>query len=186
MTASKRTLTPATSLPKTKTQSTLTKNESSTTWWAAVTQGKMVIENAFEGYHTCLFAYGQTGAGKSYSVVGYPGNRGIVPRACDEIFHRIEQMTSANRQFSVSVSMLEIYNEIVHDLFTHPSQRRKGGLEVREDTNGPFVKELSLVPVSSYADIDKQIQRGNTNRTIGATNMNATSSRAHTIVSVSL
>ncbi len=146
----------------------------------------MVIENAFDGYHTCLFAYGQTGAGKSYSVVGYGGNKGIVPRACDEIFHRISEITSENRAFTVSVSMLEIYNEIVHDLFVHPSRRKKGGLEVREDNNGPFVKELCSVPVHSYQDIDRQINQGNTNRTIGATNMNATSSRAHTIVAISI
>ena len=52
-------------------------------------QGKEVLDNAFEGFNACLFAYGQTGSGKSYSVVGYGENKGIVPRACDEIFKRI-------------------------------------------------------------------------------------------------
>jgi hypothetical protein len=54
-------------------------------------QGIQVLDNAFEGYHTCLFAYGQTGSGKSYSIVGYGSNKGIIPRACEEIFRRIEE-----------------------------------------------------------------------------------------------
>ena len=48
-----------------------------------------MLDNAFEGYHTCLFAYGQTGSGKSYSIVGYGTNKGIIPRACEEMFKRI-------------------------------------------------------------------------------------------------
>ena len=59
---------------------------------AVFNQGKEVLDNAFEGYNACLFAYGQTGSGKSYSVVGYGENKGIVPRACDEIFKRIEKI----------------------------------------------------------------------------------------------
>ena len=51
--------------------------------------GKQVLDNAWLGYHCCLFAYGQTGSGKSYSMVGFGNNRGIVPKVCDEIFHRI-------------------------------------------------------------------------------------------------
>lgn len=52
-------------------------------------QGNEVLDNAFEGYNACLFAYGQTGSGKSYSIVGYGENKGIIPRACEEIFRRI-------------------------------------------------------------------------------------------------
>ena len=51
-----------------------------------------VLDNAFAGYNACLFAYGQTGSGKSYSVVGYGENKGIVPRACTEIFKRIDEL----------------------------------------------------------------------------------------------
>jgi hypothetical protein len=52
--------------------------------------GKSVLDSAWEGFHCCLFAYGQTGAGKSYSMIGYGTNRGIVPLACEEIFRRIQ------------------------------------------------------------------------------------------------
>lgn len=53
--------------------------------------GIPLIDNAFEGYNVCMFAYGQTGSGKSYSIVGYPGNLGIIPRSCEEIFKRVEE-----------------------------------------------------------------------------------------------
>lgn len=56
--------------------------------------GHEVLDNAFAGYNACLFAYGQTGSGKSYSVVGYGENKGIVPRACEEIFKRITKLKS--------------------------------------------------------------------------------------------
>ena len=51
--------------------------------------GEQVLDNAWQGYHCCLFAYGQTGSGKSYSMIGAGTNKGIVPKACDEIFKRI-------------------------------------------------------------------------------------------------
>jgi hypothetical protein len=75
-----------------------------------------VLNNAFEGYHVCLFAYGQTGSGKSYSMTGYGENKGILPRACAEIFRRIDeskQDTSIKVEHTVELSMLEIYNEKV-------------------------------------------------------------------------
>jgi len=75
-----------------------------------------VLENAFNGYNACLFAYGQTGSGKSYSIVGFGENKGIIPRVCDELFTRMEynQRIKNNLiQYSVQLSMVEIYNERV-------------------------------------------------------------------------
>lgn len=65
------------------------------------------------GYNVCLFAYGQTGAGKSYSMVGYGKDLGIVPMAMEEIFQRIRNNTDKNKTYAVEASMLEIYNETV-------------------------------------------------------------------------
>lgn len=72
--------------------------------------GLEILSNAWEGYHCCLFAYGQTGAGKSYSMVGYGANKGIVPISCEEIFKRIAQNSDKDKEYEVNVSMLEIYN----------------------------------------------------------------------------
>lgn len=66
--------------------------------------GIPLLDNAFEGYNVCMFAYGQTGSGKSYSIVGYPGNLGIIPRACEEIFRRVgEKEKDANNNIKFEV-----------------------------------------------------------------------------------
>lgn len=108
-------------------------------------QGNEVLNNAFEGFNACLFAYGQTGSGKSYSVVGYGENKGIVPRACEDIFKRIKELTNDTTkriECQVTVSMIEIYNEKVQDLFTKPNTRPKEGLKIREDPKkGVYVED---------------------------------------------
>ena len=147
--------------------------------------GQQILDNAWQGYHCCLFAYGQTGSGKSYSMVGYGANKGIVPISCEEIFKKIEQNKSEDKIFEVQVSMLEIYNEKVQDLLIPPKQRLQGGLRIRESKLlGIFVEGLTKYPVTSYEQIEQKMEEGYQNRTIGSTLMNATSSRAHTIVTI--
>ena len=146
--------------------------------------GQGVLTNAWEGYNASLFAYGQTGSGKSYSVVGYGVNKGIVPLLCDSIFKTSATIT--DKQIEVYFSMLEIYSEIVRDLL-NPVADRKQGLMIRQDpTNGFYAQGLDKKIVSSYDAITKLMDEGTSNRTIASTNMNATSSRAHTIVAVTL
>ena len=147
--------------------------------------GRQILENAWEGYHCCLFAYGQTGSGKSYSMVGYGANKGIIPISCDEIFKRIGENKQPEKFYEVQVSMLEIYNEKVQDLLIRPDKRPQGGLKIRESkVLGIFVEGLTKYPVTSYEEISKKMDEGYNNRTIGSTLMNATSSRAHTIVTI--
>ena len=149
------------------------------------TVGKQILDNAWQGYHCCLFAYGQTGAGKSYSMVGYGENKGIVPISCNEIFRRIGENKDPDKSFEVQVSMLEIYNEKVQDLLINPNKRPSSGLKIRESkVLGIFVDGLSKHPVTSYDEISNKMDDGYNNRTIGSTLMNATSSRAHTIVTI--
>lgn len=121
--------------------------------------GAQVLDNAWQGYHCCLFAYGQTGAGKSYSMVGYGGNRGIVPIACDEIFKRINANEDKNTTYQVQFSMLEIYNEKVCDLLGDMKNKPSGGLKVRESASGAvYVQGLSKHPVDSYEMIDAKTE----------------------------
>ena len=149
------------------------------------TVGKQILDNAWLGYHCCLFAYGQTGSGKSYSMVGYGANKGIVPISCNEIFRRIGENKDPDKSFEVQVSMLEIYNEKVQDLLIHPNKRPTSGLKIRESkVLGIFVDGLSKHPVTSYDQKKRKMDDGYNNRTIGSTLMNATSSRAHTIVTI--
>uniref|UniRef100_S4RVC2 Kinesin-like protein n=1 Tax=Petromyzon marinus TaxID=7757 RepID=S4RVC2_PETMA len=149
--------------------------------------GEGILENAWNGYNCSLFAYGQTGSGKTYSVVGGSANKGILPLFCERLFEDIErkqESAAEGTEFQVSLSMVEIYNEQVRDLL-NPQSGRQGGLRIREKVDhGFFVENLLTVPVGSYGDIDSRIQEGTRNRTIAATHMNATSSRAHTIVAI--
>ncbi|EGR27406.1 kinesin motor domain protein [Ichthyophthirius multifiliis] len=147
--------------------------------------GSQMLDNAWQGYHCCLLAYGQTGAGKSYSMVGYNPNRGIVPIICEEIFKRIEKSQYNNEEYEVSVSMLEIYNEKVQDLLIPINKRVSGGLRIRENnTIGFYVENLTKYPVKSYEQIEQKMEEGSKHRTIASTQMNASSSRAHTIITV--
>ena len=147
--------------------------------------GKEVLDNAWEGYHCCLFAYGQTGSGKSYSMVGYGANKGIVPIAMQDIFTRIGRNDDPNLSFEVSFSMLEIYNEKIQDLLVSVKDRSNEGLKVREHQKfGVYVEGLSKHPVDSYIAIEAKVEEGSKNRTIGSTLMNASSSRAHTIMTI--
>lgn len=148
--------------------------------------GVLVLDNAFEGYNTSLFAYGQTGSGKSYSMVGYGDDKGIIPKVCDTIFQRIEANKTAGSViiYQVECTMMEIYNEEVRDLF-NPTKNPAGGLKVRDHPKtGPYVEGLTPILVNSYAEVDKLMAKGTAARTIAATNMNQTSSRAHTIFSI--
>jgi hypothetical protein len=148
------------------------------------TLGMDVLNNAYAGYNCSLFAYGQTGSGKSFSMVGYGVNKGIVPISCDTIFKGIAENSDPNKSFQVSLSMLEIYNEAVRDLLSKDPPS-KGGLKVRQHPKlGVQVVGLKEVPVSSYDEINKRIEAGTSSRTVASTNMNATSSRAHTVVAI--
>uniref|UniRef100_A0A7S4RM80 Kinesin-like protein n=1 Tax=Alexandrium monilatum TaxID=311494 RepID=A0A7S4RM80_9DINO len=147
--------------------------------------GQRVLNNAWDGFHCCLFAYGQTGAGKSYSMVGYGKNKGIVPISCEEIFRRIEANDNPSRRYEITASMIEIYNETVQDLLILPQDRPQGGLAIHESKMlGVYVDGVRKTPVVSYAAIEKVINTATEHRTVGNTLMNATSSRAHTVLTI--
>ncbi|KAI9265572.1 hypothetical protein BY458DRAFT_513324 [Sporodiniella umbellata] len=144
--------------------------------------GVDLLNHAFDGYNCCIFAYGQTGAGKSYSMMGYGEEKGIIPMTCSELFDRISD--SHDLTYRVEVSYIEIYNEKVHDLL---NPKNKGNLKVREHpSTGPYVEDLSRLVVKSFDDINHLMDEGNKARTVAATQMNETSSRSHAVFTVFL
>ncbi|KAK5126989.1 hypothetical protein LTR85_008348 [Meristemomyces frigidus] len=148
--------------------------------------GKPLLDNAFQGYNNCIFAYGQTGSGKSYSMMGYGGEEGVIPRICRDMFERIEGMHAGDKNVSstVEVSYLEIYNERVRDLLNPTT---KGNLKVREHpATGPYVEDLAKLVVRSFVEIEHLMDEGNKARTVAATNMNETSSRSHAVFTLTL
>lgn len=147
-----------------------------------------ILNNAFEGFNCCIFAYGQTGAGKSYSMLGYGGNegKGLIPRVCEAIFERLKLNKDPHLTSSVEVSFMEIYNETVKDLLC-PKNNKKGGLKVRNHPKtGPYVEDLARLPVVSYEEIERLMDDGVKSRTVAATTMNATSSRSHAVFTIVL
>jgi hypothetical protein len=148
--------------------------------------GHGVLENAWKGFNCCLFAYGQTGAGKSYSMMGYGEDKGIIPKAMTEMFQRIQKFKAEESpvEYRVNVSMLEIYAEKIRDLFSS-TPPPKGGLKLRMHPKaGPYVANLSENAVDTYQQVEEWMERGSAARTVASTNMNATSSRAHTVFRV--
>ncbi|XP_076846532.1 kinesin-like protein KIF1A isoform X5 [Brachyhypopomus gauderio] len=147
--------------------------------------GEEMLLHAFEGYNVCIFAYGQTGAGKSYTMMGKQetDQQGIIPQLCEDLFTKInDSNTDNNMSYSVEVSYMEIYCERVRDLL---NPKNKGNLRVREHPLlGPYVEDLSKLAVMSYNDIQDLMDSGNKARTVAATNMNETSSRSHAVFNI--
>ncbi|XP_047669896.1 kinesin-like protein KIF1A isoform X10 [Tachysurus fulvidraco] len=147
--------------------------------------GEEMLLHAFEGYNVCIFAYGQTGAGKSYTMMGRQeeGQQGIIPLLCEDLFTKINDSNTDNSMsYSVEVSYMEIYCERVRDLL---NPKNKGNLRVREHPLlGPYVEDLSKLAVTSYNDIQDLMDSGNKARTVAATNMNETSSRSHAVFNI--
>ncbi|XP_051559155.1 kinesin-like protein KIF16B isoform X5 [Myxocyprinus asiaticus] len=147
--------------------------------------GTDVLKAAFEGYNACIFAYGQTGSGKSHTMMGIPGDVGLIPRICEGLFSRISGMTRRDEaSFRTEVSYLEIYNERVRDLLRRKLAKTYN-LRVREHPkDGPYVEDLSKHLVQNYSDVEELMEAGNINRTTASTGMNDASSRSHAIFTI--
>ncbi|KAL1879088.1 hypothetical protein VTK73DRAFT_7414 [Phialemonium thermophilum] len=152
--------------------------------------GEDFLDHNFEGYHTCIFAYGQTGSGKSYTMMGTPEQPGLIPRTCEDLFERIAQAQreTPNISYNVRVSYFEVYNEHVRDLLVPviPNQPPYY-LKIRESpTEGPYVKDLTEVPVRNINEILHCMRKGDASRTTASTKMNDTSSRSHAVFTIML
>lgn len=135
-----------------------------------------------QGYNGTIFAYGQTGTGKTFTMEGVLDKnelKGIIPRTIDAIFNSIKE--TPNQQFLVQVSFVEIYNEEVRDLL---SKNVKNKLEVRERDGSFYVQDCKIVKVENAAQTLNLMFMGRDNRAKGATKMNKESSRSHSIFTI--
>ncbi|KAJ5917749.1 hypothetical protein N7454_010124 [Penicillium verhagenii] len=139
------------------------------------------VDDILNGYNGTVFAYGQTGAGKSYTMMGSDiddeEGKGIIPRIVEQIFASI--LTSpSNIEYTVRVSYMEIYMERIRDLLVPQNDN----LPVHEEkSRGVYVKGLLEVYVSSVQEVYEVMRRGGNSRAVAATNMNQESSRSHSI-----
>lgn len=116
-----------------------------------------IVNSTLEGYNGTIFAYGQTGTGKTHTMEGYsddPAQQGIIPQSFDHVFRAIE--SSANTQYLVRASYLEIYNEEIRDLL---SKSPKDKLELKEHKeSGVYVKGLNAFVVKSVPEIKNVLE----------------------------
>ena len=153
---------------------------------------KFLIEGVTLGYNATVFAYGATGAGKTYTMLGEEGNPGIMPLTLKELFREVDKYK--DREYKIKFWYLEIYNENIRDLLKfidRPSNaliiEENEYLDLREDPiKGITVSGITEVNVNNSNDMLKILKRGNRNRTIEATGANETSSRSHAIFQLSL
>ena len=145
-----------------------------------------IIDNVLIGYNGTIFAYGQTGTGKTYTIEGVnkEDEKGIMPRAFETVFSSIESDDHQNRQYLVRASYLEIYKEEVRDLL---SKNPKNKLELKENKDtGVYVKNLCSFVVKSVKELNDVMFTGRTNRSTAETAMNERSSRSHSIFTITI
>eukprot|EP00941_MAST-03F_sp_MAST-3F-sp1_P004640 g4640.t1 len=139
-----------------------------------------LVTSVMDGFNVCIFAYGQTGAGKTYTMEGNAQDEGIYWRALGHLFD-LGVERSKNWNCEVRMSLLEIYNEKIRDLLTEA----KDDLSIRVTKNeGNYVEGLSMPLVTSLSEVRNYMDIGRKNRSVGQTNMNEHSSRSHCMLSV--
>jgi kinesin family protein 5 len=147
---------------------------------------RSTVDDILNGYNGTVFAYGQTGAGKSYTMMGSDiendEGRGVIPRIVEQIFTSILG-SPGTIEYTVRVSYMEIYMERIRDLLAPHNDN----LPVHEEKNrGVYVKGLLEIYVSSVQEVYEVMRRGGSSRAVASTNMNQESSRSHSIFVVTI
>lgn len=141
-----------------------------------------LVQSAIDGYNVCIFAYGQTGSGKTYTMLGDQSNKGIVSRAVEKLFEsklEIETLSKGRTLISISVELLEIYNEKVRDLLS-TSTIEDQNLKVKSSD----VEGNVLATTSSTEEVMQILEIAQSRRCVKSTNSNAESSRSHMVFTI--
>ncbi|KAF1326550.1 Kinesin-like protein, partial [Globisporangium splendens] len=171
---------------------------------------------AVEGQHSCIFAYGQIGAGKTHTMQGPEGDRGVYFRATDLIYNTTQELQPLY-DFTVTMQLVEIYNEEVYDLLVHPSAQlssnfqqqsstqlfnppttgtsssytyppgaSRPALEIRHGERGVYLKNVTTILVENADQVHSAIERGAANRSVHAIEKNEQSNRSHTVLMIDI
>ena len=143
--------------------------------------GKRIVEDIMAGYNGTIFTYGQSGSGKTYTMYGNDlydeSTKGIIPRVVEEIFRRVEK-SDVNIDFELKLSVVEIYKEIMYDLFT-----QENNLKIIENKEkGVYIENLTEVYLSSIDEFFNYVELSQKNRKVAETKLNHNSSRSHCIM----
>ncbi|KAF5901102.1 kinesin-like protein KIFC3, partial [Clarias magur] len=143
-----------------------------------------LITSCIDGYHVCIFAYGQTGSGKTYTMEGPVENPGINQRALKHLFNEIEERKDM-WTYSVTVSSVEIYNEVLRDLLSKDGE--KLDIKINPDGTGQLhVPGLRIKEVKNFQHIKKILATARRNRITFGTQMNQHSSRSHALLTITV
>ncbi|GET89303.1 kinesin, putative [Leishmania tarentolae] len=151
------------------------------------------VLSVLEGYNATLMAYGQTGTGKTYTMEGFTNEeeRGIIPRAVEDVFAYIREKRCASEdiKFLVRASYMQIYNEVISDLLEPPATAcvasRSSSLTVRHTPQrGVYIDGLSEWIVRTPKDVYGLIAKGTALRATSATKLSELSSRSHAIFTI--
>ncbi|GAX79215.1 hypothetical protein CEUSTIGMA_g6655.t1 [Chlamydomonas eustigma] len=137
-----------------------------------------VIDDILQGYNGTVMAYGQTGAGKTYTLGNTePDAIGMIPRAVAEVFKKAQE--DPFHSYAVSMSYIQIYMELIQDLLSPESDN----LQIREDANnGVYLTNAQEVAISDLAQCLHYLELGERNRAFAFTHLNAHSSRSHAVL----
>eukprot|EP00736_Rhodelphis_marinus_P014252 Rmarinus@m.21236 len=163
--------------------------DSRTTQHQVFEEVSSLVQSALDGYKVCIFSYGQTGAGKTFTMQGDGAgdSRGIIPRAVEKVMETSERLRANHWEYAMEASFLEIYNEQVVDLLepnktVGTTKDKEASHNIAHDADGnTSISGMSKVPVSSPDQIHVLLQKAARNRSVGSTNMNERSSRSHSV-----
>ncbi|KAL2563354.1 hypothetical protein AAZX31_20G215700 [Glycine max] len=151
-----------------------------------------ILRSAMDGHNVCVFAYGQTGTGKTFTMDGTNKEPGIIPRALEELFRQASLDNSSS--FTFTMSMLEVYMGNLRDLLSprpsgrpHEQYMTKCNLNIQTDPKGLIeIEGLSEVQISDYAKAKWWYNKGKRFRSTSWTNVNEASSRSHCLTRISI
>ncbi|XP_028121026.1 kinesin-like protein KIN-14S [Camellia sinensis] len=153
---------------------------------AVFIQTSPIVTSVLDGYNVCIFAYGQTGTGKTFTMEGTPENRGVNYRTLEDLF-RISNERSGFMRYELFVSMLEVYNEKIRDLLIENSNQSSKKLEIKQAADGTQeVPGLVEAHVYGTDEVWELLKSGSQARSVGSTNANEFSSRSHCLLRVTV
>ncbi|CAN8283918.1 unnamed protein product [Cochlearia groenlandica] len=141
-----------------------------------------MVVSVLDGYNVCIFAYGQTGTGKTFTMEGTPQNRGVNYRTVEHLFE-VAKERRETISYDISVSVLEVYNEQIRDLLASSPASKK--LEIKQSSEGfHHVPGLVEAKVENINEVWNVLQAGSNARSVGSNNVNEHSSRSHCMLSI--
>ena len=136
-----------------------------------------LIQSALDGYNVCIFCYGQTGAGKTYTM------NDMIPRAVHQIYDTAQSLVEKGWKYSMEGSFVEVYNENINDLLGKADELDKKKHEIRHDSKSckTTITDITTVDLDSPTKVESILRRAAANRSVAATKANERSSRGHSV-----